>query len=235
MILSDDEVSTHTDSNMIKSAIEGGSKDNVDESAIEGGSKDNVDERAREERESDWEDDDSKEASMFHRVESKSNLKSHRSLLTTALQEGGRTRALQNEAFQSTSVITRTRTTEPNGPSIGNSPQEDGLMMGSGEQKTKPIIMTTSNVHSPAMSLRMTRRLLLTQEPLWEREQKNNTIDAVAERQQSAISPVTLRGAATTSNLFGTNGTTPFIDAKFNSLNYDVYSAGLDPYHSQGW
>jgi hypothetical protein len=251
MIPSDDEVSTRTDNNMSKSAIEGSSKYNVDESAIE-------------ERDSDWEDDDNeddddnnekestKEASMFHRVESRSNLNSHRSLLTTALQEGDRTRALQNEASQSTFVITRTRTIEPNGPSIENSPQEDGLMMGSSEQKPKPIIMTTSNVHSTAMSPRTTRRHMFTQEltsslrqnVLWEREEKDTATNAVAKRQQSAMSLPALHRAATSSKLLdtstearpATSSTRPFIDdAKFKSLNQDVYSAGLDPYHSQGW
>jgi hypothetical protein len=232
------------------------------EGAIETDSEDDVDESAIEEEDSDWEDDDNeeesalaspKEDSMFHRVESKSNLRSHRSLLTTALHEGDRALALQNEASRSTSAIRRSRTTTPNGPSIGNSPQEDGLMMRtSTKQKPKPIIMTTSNVHPPAMSPRTTRRLMLTQELtsslrqnlLWERQQKNTTTNAVAKRQQSAISLPALRRAATTSNLPGMTAetqhaqgsTTPFMDdAKFNSLTQDVYSAGLDPYHSQGW
>jgi hypothetical protein len=231
------------------------------EGAIESDSEDDVDESAIEEEDSDWEDDDNEEEStmaspkedgMFHRVESKSNLQSHRSLLTTALHEGDRARALQNEASRSTSAIRRSRTTTPNGPSIGNSPQEDGLMMRPSKQKPKPIIMTTSNVHPPAMSPRTTRRLMLTQELtsslrqnlLWERQQKNTTTNAVAKRQQSAISLPALRRAATTSNLPGmsaetqhaTSSTTPFMDdARFNSLNQDVYSAGLDPYHSQGW
>jgi hypothetical protein len=205
--------------------------------AIESDIKDNVEQSAIEEDGSDWEDDENEEGAIkFDLVDHNKNAKSsHRSLLTTAFREGDGTWALQNGASQFTSAIRRSRTTEPNGPSIGNSPKEDGLMMGSGEQKTKPIIMTTSNVHPPAMSIRTTRPLVFTQELQWEREKKNNTINAVAKCQQNAISPVTLRGAATTSNVLGTNGTTPFMDAKFNSLNYDVNSAGLDPYHFQGW
>jgi hypothetical protein len=189
---------------------------------------------------------------MFHRVESKWNLKSHRSLLTTALHEDDRARALQNEASRFTSAIKRSRDTKPNGPSIGNSPQEDGLMMRPSKQKPKPVITTTSNVHSPAMSPHMTRRLMLTEELtsslnenlLSERRQKKTTINAVVYRQKSAILLPTLRRAAFTSNLPGTSAetqhatgsTTPFMDdVRFNSLNQDVYSAGLDPYHSQGW
>jgi hypothetical protein len=233
------------------------------EGAIESDSEDDVDESAIEEEDSDWEDDDNdneeesgpaspKEGGMFARVESKSNLTSHRSLLTTALHEGDRAQALQNEASRSTSAIRRSRTTTPNGPSIGSSPQEEGLMMRQSKPKAKPIIMTTSNVHPPAMSPRTTRRLMLTQELtsslrqnlLWERQQKNTTTNAVAKRQQSAISLPALRRAATTSNIPGMNAetqhaqanATPFMDdAKFNSLNQDVYSTGINQYHTRGW
>jgi hypothetical protein len=242
------QISTRTYKDESKSAIESSSEDDVDESAIEEG-------------DSDWEDDDNeeesamaspKEDSMFRRVEFELNLRWHRSLLTTALHEGDRARALQNEVSRSTSAIRRSRTTTPNGPSIGKYPQEDGLMIRPSKQKPKPVIATTSNVHPPAMSPRTTRQLMLTQELtsslrqnlLWERQQKNTTTNAVAKRQQSAISLPALRRAATTGHLpgmsadtqYATDSTTPFMDdTRFNSLNQDAYSAGLDPYHSQGW
>lgn len=118
--------------------------------------------------------------------------------------------------------------------------------------KPKPIIMTTSNVHPPAMSPRTTRRLMLQSELtsslrqnlLWERQQKNATNNAVAKRQQSAVSLPALRRAATTSNITGMtaeaqqhqNGNAPFMDdAKFNSLTHDVYSTGINAYHQAGW
>jgi hypothetical protein len=224
------------------------SEDDVDESAIE-----------EDDSDQDWEDEGEeeesgasspKEGGLFQRVESKANLTSHRSLLTTALHEGDRKMALQNEASRSTSAIRRSRTT-PNGPSTGTSPQDEGLMMRS-SSKAKPIIMTTSNVHPPAMSPRTTRRLMLQSELtsslrqnlLWERQQKNATNNAVAKRQQSAVSLPALRRAATTSNITrmtnepqqNQDSTTPYMDdAKFNSLNQDVYSAGLTEYHSRGW
>jgi hypothetical protein len=248
------EVSTRTYHDMTSesdAAIESDSEDDVDESAIEEEDSD----------EEEWEDEGDEEESvpaspkgngMFGRVESKANLTSHRSLLTTALHEGDRARQLQNEASRSTSAIRRSRTTTPNGPSTGNSPQEEGLMMRQAT-RAKPIIQTTSNNYPPAMSPRTTRRMMLSSELtsslrqnlLWERQQKNATSNAVAKRQQSAISLPALRRAATTSNITGMNAeaqptaqdrVTPFMDdAKFNSLNHDVYSAGINQYHQAGW
>ncbi|KAL5114319.1 hypothetical protein ACEQ8H_007794 [Pleosporales sp. CAS-2024a] len=222
-----------------------------------------LDESAIEDEGSEWEDegDDehnsgmpspTTESAMFRRIESKSNLTSHRSLLTTALHEGDRARQLQNEASRSTSAIGRSRTTTPNGPSTGNSPQEDGLMMRQ-PTRAKPIIQTTSNHYPPAMSPRTTRRAMLQSELtsslrqnlLWERQQKNATSNAVAKRQQSAISLPALRRAATTSNITTMNPEAhptqerliiPFMDdARYNSLNQDVYSAGINQYHQAGW
>jgi len=102
------------------------------EGAIETDSEeDESDENAIEEEDSDdeeWEDDDdaaSSSVTEFHRVDSRPNLVSRRSLLTTALTQGERARALQNEASRSTPAIRRSRTSTPNGPSTGNSPQED--------------------------------------------------------------------------------------------------------------
>ncbi|KAH5034580.1 hypothetical protein HBI75_088400 [Parastagonospora nodorum] len=233
------------------------------DAAIESDSEDDVDESAIEEEDSEdgeWDDVDEEESgpaspkqnNMFDRVESKSNLlTSHRSLLTTALHEGDRAKQLQNEASRSTSAIRRSRTTTPNGPSCGNSPQEEGLMMRS-QSRAKPIIQTTSNNYTPAMSPRTTRRAMLQSELtsslrqnlLWERQQKNATSNAVAKRQQSAISLPALRRAATTSNITNANAEAqptqdrvkPFMDdAKFNSLNHDVYSAGINQYHQAGW
>jgi hypothetical protein len=137
-------------------AIESDSEDDVDESAID-----------EDDSEEEWEDEGDEEESgasslkeEFPRVESRANLTSHRSLLTTALHEGDRKRAL--EGSRSTSNIRRSHKNTPNGPSTGNSPQEEGLMMR--PSKPKPIIMTTSNVHPPAMSPRTTRRMMLQSE-----------------------------------------------------------------------
>jgi hypothetical protein len=235
------EVSTRTYQDLTSEsdgAIESDSEDDVDESAIE-----------EDDSEAEWEDDDIeeddngpsslKEGGLFRRVDSKPNLTSHRSLLTTALHQGDRAMALQNEASRSTSAIRRSRTTSPNGPSTGNSPQEEGLMMR--PSKPKPIILTTSNVHPPPMSPRTTRRMMLSSELtsslrqnlLWERSQKNAVKNSVAKRQASAVSLPALRRAATTSNIPGmgaeaqrnTNTTT------VNNSFHNEYFGDVGDYH----
>jgi hypothetical protein len=249
------EVSTRTYQDMTsesEGAIESDSDDDVDESAIED----------EDSEEGDWEDEDNeeeeshpsslKEGGLFRRVDSKPDLTSRRSLLTSALHEGDRAEALRTAA--SSSAIRRSRTTTPNGPSTGTSPQEEGLMMRS-STRPKPIIMTTSNVHPPAMSPRTTRREMLRSELtgslrqnlLWERQQKNATSNAVAKRQQSAVSLPALRRAATTSNITGmtsevqqnanpSNTSSSFRnDKNSNDAQQGYFDSGLLAYHTQGW
>lgn len=216
------------------------------EGAIESDS-DEPDESAIEEEDSgdDWEDDDDEAAdeshqssmqasSMFPRVDSKPNLTSHRSLLTSMMHEGDRAQAMQTAAQrQQPPAIRRSRTTTPNGPSIGNSPQEDsGLMMRPQASRAKPIIMTTSNVHPPALSPRTTRRLMLQNELsgslrqnlLWERQQKNATTNAA------------MRRAATTTDLQGMSTVPqpqPMHTSAKNPNSY--FDQGLGSYHTKGW
>jgi hypothetical protein len=215
------------------------------EGAIESDS-DEPDESAIEEEDSgdDWEDDDEEvdeshqssmqATSMFPRVDSKPNLTSHRSLLTTMMHEGDRAQAMQNAAQrQQPPSIRRSRTTTPNGPSIGNSPQEDsGLMMRQQASRAKPIIMTTSNVHPPALSPRTTRRLMLQNELsgslrqnlLWERQQKNATTNAA------------MRRAATTTDLQGMSNMAQPQSTHTGTKNPNSYfDQGLGSYHTKGW
>jgi hypothetical protein len=235
--------------------------------AIESDSEDESDDNAIEEEDSDdeeWEDDDEECASSnvteFHRVDSRPNLVSHRSLLTTALSQGDRARQLQNEASRSTPAIRRSRTSTPNGPSTGTSPQEDsGLMMRPQATRSKPIIMTTSNVHPPALSPRTTRRNMLQteltqslrQNLLWERQQKNATTNAVNKRNQSAVNLPALRRAMTTNDIKGlkafpqqgrqgmANNDSTFREAvnaaKNNNSYNDYFDQGLQEYHQKGW
>jgi hypothetical protein len=230
------------------------------EEAIE--STDDESENAIEEEdtdEDDWEDDDNSgpssmaEKDMFQRVDSKPNLKPTRSLLTTMMHEKDRMQALQNAASRSQPAIRRSRTTSPNGPSTGNSPQEDaGLMMRAQVPRSKPIIMTTSNVHPPALSPRTTRRNMLQteltqslrQNLLWERQQKNSTTNAVNKRAQSAVSIPALRRAMTTNDIQGLNGGAPqamnksltFREGAKNTNSFnEVFEQGLQEYHHKGW
>ncbi|KAF2124083.1 DUF1752-domain-containing protein [Dothidotthia symphoricarpi CBS 119687] len=213
-------------------AIETDSEDEPDESAIE-----------EEDSDGDWEDDNDDsgpssvtEQSMFKRVDSKPNLVSRRSLLTTMMHEGDRAQALQNAASRSTPAIRRSRTSTPNGPSIGNSPQEDsGLMMRQQVTRAKPIIMTTSNVHPPALSPRTTRRNMLQtelsgslrQNLLWERQQKNATTNAVIRR---AMTTTDLRGLDAAPQPRPSNTKTT------NSYQEDYFGGGIsEEYHAKGW
>lgn len=215
------------------------------EGAIESDS-DEPDESAIEEEDSgdDWEDDDEEadeshqssvqNPAMFPRVDSKPNLTSHRSLLTTMMHEGDRAQAMQHAAQrQQPPQIRRSRTTTPNGPSIGNSPQEDsGLMMRQQASRAKPIIMTTSNVHPPALSPRTTRRLMLQNELsgslrqnlLWERQQKNATTNAAMRR---AATTTDLQGMATKAQ------PQPMHTGAKNPNSY--FDQGLGSYHTKGW
>lgn len=233
------------------------------ESAIESESEDDSDDNAIEEEESDgeWEDDveDSgppsvDERALFQRVDSKPNLVSRRSLLTTMMHQGDRAQALEVAATRAqASAIRRSRTSTPNGPSTGNSPQEDsGLMMRQQVPRTQPIIMTTSNVHPPMLSPRTTRRNMLQteltqslrQNLLWERQHKNATTNAVNKRAQSAVSIPALRRAMTTNDIKGLDAfpqqnllkTATSRDAAKNNNSYnDYFDQGLQEYHQKGW
>ncbi|KAF2117421.1 hypothetical protein BDV96DRAFT_598322 [Lophiotrema nucula] len=231
------------------------------EEAIESDSEDESDNAIEEDdSEDDWEDDNEDsgpssltEREMFHKVDSKPNLVSRRSLLTTLMHEKDRASALQNEASRSTPAIRRSRTTPPNGPSTGNSPQEDsGLMMRPQASRAKPIIMTTSNVHPPMLSPRTTRRNMLQteltqslrQNLLWERQQKNSTTNAVNKRHQSAVSIPALRRAATANDFRNMNAVpqqpmgkaSTFRDTAKNNNSYnDYFDQGLQEYHQKGW
>ncbi|KAF2634145.1 DUF1752-domain-containing protein [Massarina eburnea CBS 473.64] len=241
--------------------------ENAAESAIESDSdeSDNAIEEEEEFDEDDWEDEGENEDSvpasvderpMFQRVDSRPNLVSRRSLLTTMMHQGDRAQALQNAASRSQPAIRRSRTSTPNGPSTGSSPQEDSPLMMK-PTRSKPIIMTTSNVHPPMLSPRTTRRNMLQteltqslrQNLLWERQQKNSAINAVNKRVQSAASIPALRRAMTTNDIKGMEAhvgpqqsmqqnmfkSTTFRDgAKNNSYN-DYFDQGLQEYHQKGW
>lgn len=254
-----DEVTTRTindtRSSESEEAIESDSEedeDDSDDNAIEDDDFEDDDEA--------WEDDDNSgpssvnEKELFQRVDSRANLTSRRSLLTTLMHEGDRAQALQSAASRSTPAMRRSRTSSPNGPSLATSPQEDsGLMMRSSQiPRSKPIIMTTSNTHPPALSPRTTRRNMLQTELteslrkhlLWERQQKNATNNAVLKRQQSAVMNPALRRAMTTNDIKGLKDfpcegmakLSAYRDMAKNNSSYNEYfDQGLQEYHQKGW
>ena len=206
---------------------------NVSESAIE------------DEDDEDWEDSatDSGGSSpsnqpLFQRVDSKPNLVSRRSLLTTQLHQSDRASALAGMASnsQATARRSRSRTSSPNGPSVAASPENSTALHPAGTNitRSRPIIMTTSNVHPPALSPRTTRRNMLSTELteslrkhlLWERQQKNTTANAVLKRRHTAHDMANLSTFPETAE----SGTT----SKTNSWNA-YFDHGLGEYNSKGW
>ncbi|KAL9118373.1 MAG: hypothetical protein Q9187_005083 [Circinaria calcarea] len=202
--------------------------EDVSESAIE------------EEDDSDWEDSSSEsgqsspnDKQLFQRVDSRPNLTSRRSLLTTLMHQPDRAAAVAAMASKSTPARHRSRTSSPTGPSVATSPENDSILTthASGT-KSKPI--TTSNIHPPCLSPRTTRRNMLATELteslrkhlLWERQQKNTTANAVLKRRHTAHDMANLQQYPNTSG----SGTA----SKNNSWNH-YFDHGLGEYHQKGW
>lgn len=201
-----------------------------------------------------WEDSESEsgpssvnENGMFLRVESRPNLTSRRSMLTAMMHEPDRQKALQNAASRSTPAMRRSRTSSPNGPSLASSPKDDepGLeMRGAAVPRSKPIIMTTSNVHPPALSPRTTRRNMLTTELteslrkhlLWERQQKNATNNAALKRRHTSQDVKNLKQYPEPVALHGGPPITLKDEAAKNNNSWNAFfDHGLQEYHEKGW
>lgn len=227
-------------------------EDEVDESAIDD-----------DDDSSDWEDsvEDSGNASIdektfFQRVDSRPNLTSRRSLITTMLHQNDRANALANAAAasRSTPAIQRSRTSSPNGPSLAASPDSDDaapLMMKGlkpiaevpraevPRSAAQPIIQTTTNTtpHQQALSPRTTRRNMLASELtvslrqhlLWERKQKSQTANAVLKRRHTAHDVANLKQYPEK----------VYMDKEdkegSKSTWAEYYGQGLGEYHSRGW
>lgn len=190
---------------------------------------------------SDWEDSDDhsgpssvNENALFQRVDSRPNLTSRRSLLTTMMHEPDRARALQNAASKSTSAIRRSNRGTPNGPSLATSPEPQNNMPVPAESnsRSKPIIMTTSNLHGGlSLSPRTTRRNMLSTELteslrknlLWERQHRSTgNLAALKRRPQPELKQRPEPGPVLSQTEKG----------KFSN---DYFDAGLQEYHAKGW
>ncbi|KAG0645940.1 Uncharacterized protein D0Z07_8030 [Hyphodiscus hymeniophilus] len=225
-------------------------EDDIDESAIDD-----------DDDSSEWEDsvEDSGNASIdektfFQRVDSRPNLVSRRSLITTMLHQNDRATALANAASKSTPALQRSRTTSPIGPSLAASPDSDDaepLMMKRGAKPSlkpiaeiprsaaQPIIMTTTNTtpHQQALSPRTTRRNMLAteltvslrQHLLWERQQKSQTANAVLKRRHTAHDVANLKQYPDKVHMGKEDNDN--VNASWNQY----FSQGLGEYHSKGW
>lgn len=204
---------------------------------------------------SEWEDEgdigesghsSEEERPLFQRVDSRPNLTSHRSLLTSLMHEPDRAKAMQNAASRSVPAFRRSRTTTPSGPSMSSSPlkemqvQQQQLVQprsGHDTSQPKPIIMTTSNTHQPSLSPRTTRRNMLSTELteslrrnlLWERQHKSSQNIAALKRRHTAHDLKTLKQYPGPQPVLGSKNT--------NSGTYSntYFDAGLQEYHAKGW
>jgi hypothetical protein len=195
---------------------------------------------------SDWEDSEDQsgpssvnEKEMFQRVDSRPNLTSKRSLLTTLMHEPDRAKALANAASRSTPQIRRSGRSTPNGPSVGTSP-ETGVQISTEQAATRavPIIMTTSNTHPPqlALSPRTTRRNMLSTELteslrknlLWERQHRSTGNLAALKRRHTSHDVKNLKQHPEPAPILShQDGTKRFTN--------DYFHAGLQEYHAKGW
>jgi hypothetical protein len=221
-------------------------EDGIDESAIDDDDDDSTE----------WEDsnEDSGNASidekeLFKRVDSRPNLTSRRSLITTMLHQNDRANALATAASKSTPALHRSsRTTSPNGPSLAASPDSDegGPLMMKGlkpiseipRSVAQPIIKTTTNTtpHQLALSPKTTRRNMLANELtvslrhqlLWERQQKTQTANAVLKRRHTAHDVANLKQ-------YPENVHINLDDTETNASWNQYFNSGLGEYHSKGW
>lgn len=224
-------------------------EDEIDESAIDD-----------DDDSSDWEDsiEDSGNASIdertfFQRVDSRPNLTSRRSLITTMLHQNDRANALASAATaasRSSPALQRSRTSSPNGPSLAASPDSEDnapLMMKKGlkpiaeipRSAAQPIIQTTTNTtpHQLALSPRTTRRNMLASELtvslrqhlLWERKQKSQTANAVLKRRHTSHDVANLRQYPEPVYMDKEDR-----DGAQSTWN-EYYGQGLGEYHSRGW
>ena len=220
---------SHEDENVFESSDD--EDDDVSESAIE------------DEDDSDWEEDSSSESGeppdedkgLFQRVPSRPELTSRTSLLTTLMHQPDRAAALAEQAAKSSPALHRSRTSSRNGPSVACSPEEESILSAQYKaSSSKPIIMTTSNVHPPALSPRTTRRNMLSTELtaslrkhlLWERQQKSTTANAVLKRRHTAHDVANLKNFPKPTE----SGST----SRNNSWN-NYFDHGLGEYHEKGW
>lgn len=192
---------SHQDENVFESSDE----EEEPESAVE--------EEAEEEDEdddgSDWEDDGSdigeavEQKPLFKRIDSQPQLVSRRSLIADMMKtESERASEFQRLAAEPSSTLRISKRSSHNQSSRGNSSDGDAeFTLPPGMTKSKPIIMTTSNTHPPALSPRTTRRNMLASEMteslrkhlLWERQQISTTAKAVLKRRHTAYDVANLK------------------------------------------
>lgn len=235
----------------------GGSE--ADDNAIASDDEDSdIDDSAIEEddEEGDWEDEQAEEETpahnpVFRRVDSAAHLPSRRSILTAGLTEGDRAKGLLSAASKSTSALRHlNRAASHEGPSMPGSPENDddaGMMMRT-SSNSRPIAIASppnGTTYALAHSPRTTRRYMLSTELteslrknlLWERQQKNTTVNAFLKREARSMANLPRAGqaaAASASAVPAQPRPNPERDVtKHNSFN-DYFNV-TNEYHTKGW
>lgn len=240
-----------------------------EESAIESDSEtddDDMDESAIDDDDdsSEWEDSVEEsgkssidEKTFFQRVDSRPNLTSRRSMLTTMLHQKDRAQEIAKIASRSTPAMQRSRTTSPNGPSLVGSPDSDDagpLMMKTAaglktiqempRSSAKPILTSSNGSlgHQAALSPRTTRRNMLATELtqslrrhlLWERQHQNNAQKAL-QRRHTAHDALNSLKQFPEQPYMGAPAQAPKEKEEPHASWNQYFGYGLGEYHSKGW
>lgn len=199
-----------------------------------------------------WEDEQPEEEKpptqpVFKRVDSTANLPSRRSVLTAGLTEGERAKGLLSAASKSSPAIRRMdRSSSHNGPSMQGSPEqrnEDVLMMAP-SNISRAIDMpppTNADVYTLAHSPRTTRRNMLSTELteslrknlLWERQQKNTTVNAFLKREAKSMANLQRAGQMAVAQPQPHRALLQREPTKTSS--YNEYFDVANEYHTKGW
>lgn len=218
----------------------------IDDSAIE-----------EDDDEDQWEDEQAEEEKpalnpVFKRVDSAAHLPSRRSILTAGLTEGDRAKGLLGAASKSTPAIRRlNRASSHEGPSMPGSPEnnneDDGPMMMRAAGNSRPIQIsppTNATTYALAHSPRTTRRQMLSTELteslrknlLWERQQKNTTVNAFLKREARSMANLPRAGQAAAASAAAAQPARPNLErdvTKHGSFN--EYFNVTNEYHTKGW
>jgi len=235
-----DEVEARTLNNKFhedEEVFESDDEDEIPDSAIE-------DDSDLDEDEEEWEDDGSESAEitvnhrpLFQRVDSKPNLVSHRSLLTSLMHQEERAAAFSNMAI-STPALRKSRTQTQMDPPIQ---QEDISLRKPNHYgaRSKPINMATANTHVGPMALspKTTRTRMITREVdepmrksmLWERKEKKGTIQAVLKRRHTAHDVTNLK------NYPGEEDGQNIRDGSRNDSTNHFFEEDSGDYNTAGW
>ena len=214
--------------------------DDEDDSAID-------DESEEEDDDEDWEDDGSESTDnitndkpLFQRVDSKPNLVSRRSLLTSLMNEGDRQSAFASMA-QSQPTLRKSKTQSRMDSSLKIvEPTESSFASGGPYMKrSRPITTTSSNTQTMpiAFSPRTTRRHMLATEMteslrkavLFERQQKKATANAILKRRHTTHDLANIKDFPIAEGEDGSK------EKENDSWNDDYSSGGIGDYHQSGW